>query len=76
MQLITTDGAFWRTGNPCLHTFFVSIGCAFAINRVFKFFYIVGVFSAVYNFIGFQTDEAFIFHFIILLNKKDFCFLY
>ena len=53
LQLITTDGAFWRTGNPLLHTFFVSIGYAFAIKCVFIFFYIVGAFSAVYNFIGF-----------------------
>ena len=65
MQLITTNGAFWRRGNPLLHTFFVSISYAFAIKGVFKFFYIVGAFSAVYNFIGFQTDETFLVHLLL-----------
>ena len=65
MQFITTDGAFGCTGNPFLHTFFVSIGGAFAIKSVFKFFYIVTPFSAVNNFIGFQTDETFVIHLLL-----------
>lgn len=65
LQFIATNGAFWRTGNPLLHTFFVGICGAFAIKCVFKFFYIVGAFSAVYNFIGFQTDETFLIHLLL-----------
>ena len=65
LQFITTDRAFWRTRNPFLHTFFVGIRGAFAIKCVFIFFYIVGAFSAVYNFIGFQTDETFMIHLLL-----------
>jgi hypothetical protein len=65
MQFIATDGAFWCSGNPFLHALFVSICGAFAIKCVFIFFYIIGVFSAVYDFIGFQTDETFMIHLLL-----------
>ena len=65
LQFIATDWAFWRAGNPFLHTFYVGVGGAFAIKGVFEFFYIVGAFSAIDNFIGFQTDETFVFHLLL-----------